>query len=301
MAWLDLRRLTYFHAICDAGSISEAARRIGVPQPVLSYHLRELEQDFGGKLLSRSHKGVTPTVGGQLLLDHATIVIAQVGRAEAELGELQRRSKKDHRAIRLSAISSLATVLTPRLLQHTAGLPMFSGLTVIEANSREAREMLRDGELDFGIVIADDATPDAQWLAPENMLFCTAADQGDDTTGPIGLAEALAEPVMLPAKGTPVRELVERLAQSVGATVRIAHEIDGPNPRKQACMAGLGRTFLPWVAVRDEVSANLIRCRAVVDPPIARYVALEWQNGLAPDVTDAMQSALTQLLKTVLR
>ena len=65
MAWLDLRRLTYFHAIVEAGSISEASRRLNVPQPALSYHLKELEADFGAPLLSRSAKGVTLTEGGK--------------------------------------------------------------------------------------------------------------------------------------------------------------------------------------------------------------------------------------------
>jgi len=203
--------------------------------------------------------------------------------------------------IRLSAIPSLATDLTPRLLQYSAGIPILANIHVIEANSREGREMLRDGDVDFAIVIADELTPVAQWLASENMLFCMAENHPDKSTGPIRLAEALAEQLMLPAKGNPVRDLVERLATGVGENVKILHEIDGPNPRKHATIAGLGRTFLPWIAVKDEIDAGMVRSRLVVDPPIARHIGLEWRNGLKDEVTRTMQDALASLLGAMLR
>lgn len=301
MAWLNLRRLRYFRAICEAGSISEAARRIAVPQPALSYHLRELEADFGAALLLRSSKGVVPTDGGRLLLDHATIITAQVGRAEAELRALRSRRPADPRALRISAIPSLARDLTPRLLLHPTGLANISGVYVSEANTREAREMLSAGETDFAVLIADETTPEARYLAPENMLLCMAAGHPDLEFRPITLAEALAEPLMLPAKGKPVRLLVERMARTINAQVSVSYEIDGPHPRKQATIAGLGRTVLPWIAIHEEVKAGLIRYREVVDPPLARHVGLEWREGLDSEVTTTIHRLLKTLLGTMLR
>ncbi|MCB2013215.1 MAG: LysR family transcriptional regulator [Geminicoccaceae bacterium] len=301
MTWLDLRRLRYFRAICDAGSISEAARQISVPQPALSYHLKELEADFGGPLLNRSRSGVGLTEGGQLLLDHATIILAQVSRAEKELRALQRRGPDDPRIIRICSIPSVAPELTPRLLQNLSDLPQLAGVYVIEANTRESREMLSEGKADFAIIIADEKTPEEQYLASENMIFCMGADHPDREVGPITLAEALAEPLMLPAKGKPVRDLVERLAQQIGATVQITHEIDGPNPRKQATMVGLGRSFLPWIAIKDEVANGQMRYREVCAPSLARYVGLEWRERLDAEITEPMLKVLKSLLGTMLR
>ncbi len=301
MSWLDVRRLTYFSAICEAGSISEAARRISVPQPVLSYHLRELEMDFGGPLLTRSRKGVVPTEGGRLLQDHATIILAQVTRAETELRALRTRGAADPRILRICAIPSIATELTPLLLRKSADIAPLTGLYVIEANTREGREMLEQGEADFAIIIAGDTTPETQWLAPENMLFCMAASHPDGAEGPITLKEALSEPLMIPSRGSPVRHLVDKQAETIGAKVHVSYEIDGPNPRKQAVLAGLGRTFLPWIAIHDEVEKGLIRYREVVDPPLARNVGLEWRDGLDPEVTSRVQQVLTVLLRAMLK
>ncbi|MFH5776752.1 LysR family transcriptional regulator [Paracoccus sp. NGMCC 1.201697] len=301
MGWLNLRRLTYFRAIIEAGSLSEAARRLSVPQPALSYHLRELEADFGGPLVIRGRNGVEPTEGGQLLFDHATIILAQVERAEMELAGLRRRGAADPRVMRISALPSLATKLTPHLLKLTAETLPLSGLFVIETVTREAREMLRQHEIDFAIVIADEKVPESQWLAAESLLMCFAAGDGDATAGPITFAEALDAPLMLPAKGRPVRNLVETLAGQVGKKPIVIHEIDGPNPRKQATIAGLGKTFLPWISISEEVEKGLIGYREVVDPPLLRHVALEWREDMDPELAWAMHGLLSTLLTSMLR
>lgn len=301
MGWLDLRRLNYFRAIVEEGSLSAAARKLSVPQPALSYHLKELEADFGAPLVLRSRTGVTPTAGGQLLLDHAIVILAQVQRAEEELGRMRRRGTFDAKVLRIAAIPSLATALTPELLQRSNELPFLTGLYVIEANTKESREMLRAEEIDLAIVIADDDTPPSQWLGAENMLFCMSADHPDTSTEPITLAEALAEPLMLPRVGKPVRVLVDRLASQIGSQVHVVHEIDGPNPRKQAMMAGLGRTFLPWIAVRDEFASGSIHVRDVVNPPLFRHVALEHGDRLPAEELVAISALLRDIVGRIIR
>lgn len=300
MAWLDLRRLTYFRAIVEAGSISEASRRLNVPQPALSYHLKELEADFGAPLLCRSAKGVTLTEGGQLLVDHATIILAQVRRAEVELCSLRDRGKTDARVIRIAALPSLSNALTPQLLIHFAKTLPDTGHFIIETVTQVARDMLVKGEIDFAIVVADERTPQDQWLAQENLLLCMPANHPDREEIPITLEEALGEALMIPGKGKPVRNLVETLASEIGCQVRVVHEIDGPNLRKQAMIAGLGRTFLPWIAVRDEVKAGLVRYREVKDPPLSRHMGLEWRKDIDPQFAWSMHKILAQIFREIL-
>jgi LysR family nitrogen assimilation transcriptional regulator len=297
---LDFKRLTYFKAIVEAGSISGAARKLSLPQPALSYHLKELEADFGAPLMLRSRGGVTLTEGGQLLLDHATIIIAQVGRASTEMRRLRQRGPSSPDVIRIVAIPSLATPLVPLLLQRASADVPLSGLYVIEAMTREAREMLRNGEADFAVIIADDQTPVDGRLIFEHLLFVMASSHSDHETRPITLTEALAEPLLLPAKGKPVRELVESLAQKVGAPVRIMHEIDGPHPRKNAVMLGLARTFLPWIAIRDEVAKGQVRCREVINPTVGRYIAVEQREGVDPIIAAAVLRMLREILRPML-
>ena len=68
---ISLRQLRYFRGIATEGSLSAAARSLGVAQPALSYHLGELEQDLGITLVERSNRGVRLTDAGRRLWAHA--------------------------------------------------------------------------------------------------------------------------------------------------------------------------------------------------------------------------------------
>ena len=60
-------RLRQLRAFCDAarlGSISKAAERLGVSQPALSIHVRELEYELEAALFERMSWGVRLTAAG---------------------------------------------------------------------------------------------------------------------------------------------------------------------------------------------------------------------------------------------
>lgn len=64
---MELRQLEYFCRIADTGSIHEAARRLNLSQPPLSYQLRQLEEELGVRLFERGSRGVALTEAGKLL------------------------------------------------------------------------------------------------------------------------------------------------------------------------------------------------------------------------------------------
>ena len=60
-----------FLAVMREGSLSAAARMLGMTQPSLGRHIRELEDRLGVSLFARSPQGLTPTEVAQALLPHA--------------------------------------------------------------------------------------------------------------------------------------------------------------------------------------------------------------------------------------
>ncbi|MCP3460957.1 LysR family transcriptional regulator [Bradyrhizobium sp. CCGUVB23] len=65
LQWDDLR---IFLAVCDAGSLSGAARRLRVSQPTLSRRIAEMEYGLGEPLFVRKNLGISLTKAGQRLL-----------------------------------------------------------------------------------------------------------------------------------------------------------------------------------------------------------------------------------------
>src|ERR1700720_2889295 len=79
---MELRHLRYFVAVVEEGSLSTAAEhRLHTSQPSLSRQIRDLEDQVGAELLSRSVQGVELTTAGKAFLDHARLALMQVEAA----------------------------------------------------------------------------------------------------------------------------------------------------------------------------------------------------------------------------
>src|SRR5580692_6431475 len=88
---MELRHLRYFIAVAEAGSMKLAAEsRLPISQPSLSRQMRDLEQEVGVALLTRSVRGVELTAGGRAFLDHARLALMQVEAA----AEARRRGSR---------------------------------------------------------------------------------------------------------------------------------------------------------------------------------------------------------------
>lgn len=84
---MDLNAVKLFVQAAEAGSISEAARRTGIPLPTLSRHLRNLEDDLGMRLLDRGPRGLALTPAGNRLLSEAQPALAALAQAEQRLAD----------------------------------------------------------------------------------------------------------------------------------------------------------------------------------------------------------------------
>lgn len=82
---MEFRHLEYFEAIVEAGSLSQAARKLKMTQPPLSYALAKLEEELGVRLLERTPKGVLPTNAGLHMLSNGAQLLAQRDRLTSTL------------------------------------------------------------------------------------------------------------------------------------------------------------------------------------------------------------------------
>lgn len=90
----DWNHLRAFLATAHAGSLSAAARRLGLTQPTLSRQVAAMEQQLGVTLFERVGKGLQLTTTGHELLEHARAMgaaahafgLAATGRSQAQGG-----------------------------------------------------------------------------------------------------------------------------------------------------------------------------------------------------------------------
>jgi LysR family nitrogen assimilation transcriptional regulator len=292
--FLDTRRMRYFKAIADHGSLSAAARSLRVAQPALSYHIIALENLIGVHLLNRRHDGVTLTEAGKLLLRHANEIVAQVDRAETELLRIagDRRSKIK---VRLAVISSLAADLTPILVGAVSKEMPEVILRITESGTLDSQELLDQGKADVAVYLAGPGNGGGSPLALERLFLVSASDHEEPAT-PITFAEVTELRLVMPAMGNPLRLFVENAAAEVGRSLNVALEVDGAGPRRNAILAGLGNTIFGGHSVFGaERQAGLV-VRPIIEPTMFRPIHFGTRRGLDPAIVARIRRVLARSL-----
>jgi DNA-binding transcriptional LysR family regulator len=103
-----------FLAVVRIGSLSGAARSLGLTQPTLGRHIAALEESLGGKsLFTRSQDGLLPTDVARELLPHAE---AMASAADALVRAASGQAHEVAGTIRLSASDIVGAEVLPAIL-----------------------------------------------------------------------------------------------------------------------------------------------------------------------------------------
>jgi DNA-binding transcriptional LysR family regulator len=141
--WDDCR---VFLAVARAGTLSAAARRLGVDQSTVGRRLSALEEATSARLFDRTPEGFLLTASGEAMLQDAEGIEASVDRIERRL---MGQDARPEGVVRLATSDSLAAwFLIPRLPAFHARQPkveieLVTGTPAVDLARREADISLR--------------------------------------------------------------------------------------------------------------------------------------------------------------
>lgn len=134
----DWNRMRGFLATADEGSLSAAARALGLTQPTLSRQIAALEDELGLMLFERVGRGLALTAAGREMHRHVRDMGAAADRvALAALGQ----SQTIEGVVRITASDVLSAVLLPRAVGRIKALAPNLVIDVIAAN--DLRDLMR--------------------------------------------------------------------------------------------------------------------------------------------------------------
>ena len=142
-------RLKVFASVARNLSFTRAAQELYISQPAISKHIRELEGAYHVRLFERQGNRVALTPAGQLLLTHADRLLDGYRQLEYDMHLLQGEHTGE---LRLGASTTIAQyVLPPILGAFIRKFPQVE-LSLLNGNSREVEEALRQHRIDVGLV-----------------------------------------------------------------------------------------------------------------------------------------------------
>ncbi|NNE79009.1 MAG: LysR family transcriptional regulator [Silicimonas sp.] len=142
---LDWSLVQTFLSVAETGSLSAAARRLGLTQPTVGRHIQTLEQDLGVALFKRQARGMALTDQGAALLGHAG---AMREAAEALRLNASGRTSDLSGTVRITAsVFSSQYYLPPLITELRETLPDIQ----IELVPNDASDNLLFGEADIAV------------------------------------------------------------------------------------------------------------------------------------------------------
>jgi DNA-binding transcriptional LysR family regulator len=146
---MELRKLRYFVALAEELHFGRAARRLAMSQPPLSLAIRQLEEELGAALFTRTSRQVQLTAAGALLLREARALLR---RAEDTRALVRAVAEGQRGRLRLGITGSMLFRGLPDLLRGFEAATPEIEVLLQEMNSMEQIEALRQDQLDLGFI-----------------------------------------------------------------------------------------------------------------------------------------------------
>lgn len=162
--------LGFFSALIAAGSLSAAARELGITTPAVSKRLAQMESRLGAALVTRTTRRMSLTAEGELYLEHARRILGEIEDMEQLLGA-SRNSPSG--LLRVNATlgfgrSHVAPVISRFVRKH----PQVEVRLQLSVNPPALTEDAFDVCVRFGP--APDSRVIARRIAPNRRLLCAA-------------------------------------------------------------------------------------------------------------------------------
>ncbi len=246
MREISLDRLRTLIAIADHGSFAAAAQSLHLAPPTVSLHVSELEARIGAPLLSRTRGNVRPSAIGELLIERARRLLADV---EATLDDVERQVQGLAGRVRLGASTGAFAHLLPQVLARLRRDHPDIDVQIAVLTSQDTLSQLALGALDVGLVALPQAAVAglkiAPWRRDPVLAFLPADWSAPGHVTPGWLAE---RPLILNDATTRLsRQTAEWFAADGHRPVpRI--ELNYNDAIKSLVAAGYGATLLPHEA-----------------------------------------------------
>lgn len=284
---MELRSIQYFVQVADEGCITRTADKIGIAQPALTRHIKQLEAELGTQLLTRLPRGVRLTTSGRDFLDHARSIMLEVSRASKHVrGNAQAPRGK----VVMGTSPTLAPLLLPGCVARARQQCPAVTLQVVEGFSPQLLDALLTGRLDLAVMTNPPRTT-ALALTPlcSEPLVVLSAPRARGTRQAFSLAELCATPFILTVG---IRTLVEQQLAGSGG-LRVDAIVDSVESIRRLLISGVGMTIMPISAFHDEIRAGQLVAYPIEDINLHRILIL------ARPVAEARSAAIDEIERIV--
>jgi LysR family hca operon transcriptional activator len=224
---MELRHLRYFIAVADAGSLRVAAQKLNTSQPSLGRQIRDLEDEVGAQLLTRSARGIELTPAGRAFLEHARTVLSQV---EAATEAARRVAHPAKPRFSMGFLGGHELTWMPEVLRILHDQPRNIDVTISSQNSPLLADALLNGTLDAALLRREREVRDLAFrlIIKEPLMVVLPGDHHLAAHKAINPKDLVGETFVAVSEvaGPVLRMAVDNYLKRSGINITPAHEMD---------------------------------------------------------------------------
>lgn len=147
---MDIRHLTYFIEVAKYKSFTNASKSLHLSQSTLSKVVKSLEEELNVELIDRSVKKIELTDAGEIVLAEGEIIMESINDLSIHLYDLMNLKKGK---IKIGIPPIIGFLFFPKIIKGFNNLYPDIKIKIFEDHSNKVKQDVRDGILDFGVVM----------------------------------------------------------------------------------------------------------------------------------------------------
>jgi DNA-binding transcriptional LysR family regulator len=201
-------RLKVFYTVAQTLNFNRAAEQLNITQPAVTKHIKALEQTYNTTLFDRTHKRITLTQAGEIVLQHAHLIFEQYQKLDFDLNLLQNKTQG---LLRIGASTTLAQYVIPEYLARFQQRFPAINIELTNANSLEIEQLLSDKKIELGLVEGTTHNTDLKYLPflKDEIVLVSSTKNKRLKKDSFSLKELLKVPMVVRELGSGTAEIIE--------------------------------------------------------------------------------------------
>jgi DNA-binding transcriptional LysR family regulator len=292
----DFLDLEVFLAVSDAGTFNAAAENLGLSQSSVTRRIQKLEEALDVSLFVRTTRAVKPTLAGKRLRLRAEAILSETIEATRALhDESMTYAYQRARTVTIAALpTTIAGVVAPAI-EAFRNMHSDTRFRILDLAANEVAEAVAHGEADFGIcsVPAYEPATEFERLFVDEMVIAMPEAHLLASADVLSWQDLSLEPIILPARGTGNRMLIDDALASVGVPLVWVLEVNRTSTALDLVSRGVALAPVPRSAA-DQFAGTSVSAVPIISPKVSRTIGLLTRAG---QVTSPRLREFIELIK----
>ena len=273
---MDFDQLTTFLEVARQGSFSRAGEKVFRSQSAVSAQIRQLEQEYGDRLLDRSGKTVKLTPAGQVLFDYAERLKKL---REESLIAVADHSSTPRGTLRVGANEATCLYVLPEVFAEYCRRYPPVQINIYRNFSYKITEKLENGSIEVGILTLPITSPslEIQPIFRDKLMLMVSSQNPLAKHKTTTVSDIVKHPLLLPKTGH-TRRLMDKLFRPYRDELQVRMELPSVGMIKSFVAADLGVSVISASFARDEVASGRVKLIDIEDVELFRELGLAYRR-----------------------